>query len=82
MKRLLPARTKPYAFAAAQALITTGVSTFIASGAVHLSSVALWLRSWLLSWAVLVPLVVLLAPVIWRLLGFVCKPESSNGAHE
>lgn len=78
MKYILPARAKPYAFAATQALFTTGVSTFIASGALHLTSVTMWLRAWLFSWALLVPLVIFLAPLLWRLLGYVCNPESSR----
>ena len=71
MKPLLPARAKPYAFAATQAFVTTGVSTLIASGAAPWR----WLTSWALAWALLVPLVLVMAPQIWRILNRLCRPE-------
>ncbi len=71
MKPLLPARAKPYAFAATQAFVTTGGSTLIASGAAPWR----WLTSWAMAWALLVPLVLAMAPHIWRLLNHVCGPE-------
>lgn len=71
MKPLLPARAKPYAFAATQAFVTTGVSTCIASGA----ALGHWLAAWALAWALLVPLVLFMAPFIWRLLNRLSAPE-------
>ncbi len=71
MKPVLPARAKPYAFAATQAFVTTGVSTFIASGA----ALPQWLAAWALAWILLVPLVLVMAPLIWRLLSLLCGPE-------
>ena len=46
MKPLLPSRAKPYAFAATQAFVTTGVSTCIASGA----ALGHWLAAWALAY--------------------------------
>ena len=71
MKPILPARAKPYAFAATQAFMTTGVSTFIASGA----ALPRWLAAWALAWILLVPLVLVMAPFIWRLLNSLCGSE-------
>lgn len=71
MKPLLPARAKPYAFAATQAFVTTGVSTLIATGAAPWR----WLTSWAMAWALLAPLVLVMAPQIWRVLNRLCGPE-------
>ena len=71
MKPILPSRAKPYVFAATQAFVTTGVSTFIASGA----AMPRWLAAWALAWILLVPLVLVMAPFIWRLLNLLCDPE-------
>ena len=71
MRPILPARAKPYAFAATQAFVTTGVSTFIASG----GALPRWLAAWALAWILLVPLVLLMAPFLWRLLSRLCDPD-------
>jgi hypothetical protein len=71
MRPILPARAKPYAFAATQAFVTTGVSTFIASGA----ALPRWLVAWALAWILLVPLVLLMAPFLWRLLSRLCDQD-------
>ena len=51
--------------------MTTGVSTFIASGA----ALPRWLAAWALAWILLVPLVLVMAPFIWHLLNLLCDPE-------
>lgn len=71
MKPVLPVRAKPYAFAATQAFVTTGVSTLIASGTASLR----WLVAWAMAWTLLVPLVLFMAPFIWRLLNRLSDPE-------
>jgi hypothetical protein len=69
MKPLLPAAARPYAFAATQALVTTGVSTLIATRGVS----GQWMLSWALAWVLLVPLVLIIAPLIWRLVNRLCE---------
>lgn len=68
MNFYLPSRAAPYAFAAIQALVTTGVSTLIgvwSSGSFRLLT---WFTAWAEAWALLLPLVLALAPLIRRLL--------------
>jgi hypothetical protein len=70
---LLPSRAAPYAFAAIQALVTTGVSTLIgvwSSGGFRLLT---WLATWAEAWTLLLPLVLAPAPVIRRFLEAVSR---------
>lgn len=70
-RRRLPFWARPYLFAALQALVTTGVSTYVATGAG-----VWWLGVWSLSWVMIVPIVLLQAPLIMRVLDQVCEDGS------
>ncbi len=65
----LPARFRPYAFGVIQSGLTCAVAAAIASAAYVPSGMFLshWLRSWLLAWITMVPIVLLAAPFIQRL---------------
>lgn len=62
---------RPYLFAALQALVTTGISTLIATGAD-----ARWLRVWSLSWMTIVPIVLVQAPLISLIVNRCCVAEA------
>jgi Protein of unknown function (DUF2798) len=73
MNLLLPSRAAPYAFAAIQALVTTGVSTLIGVWSTGGFSVVPWLAAWAEAWTLLLPLVLLLAPFIRRMIEAVSR---------
>lgn len=70
-RRRLPVWARPYLFAAVQALVTTGLSTLIATGAN-----ARWLGVWSLAWVTIVPIVLLQAPLIGRIVDQCCDAGS------
>lgn len=65
MKRL-PNAWRPYLFAATQASMTTGVATGVAAFQLPGGSFAGWLVAWAVSFAMVLPLVLVAAPVIRR----------------
>ena len=65
----LPHRYAPFLFAIAQAAVTTGLATAIAtqqSTPLGLMFLTQWLSSWAIAWTVMVPVVLIGAPVITR----------------
>lgn len=70
----LPVRARPYLFAALQALVTTGLSTMVATGA----ALGRWLAAWAVAWVMIVPLLLLLAPAIWRLVDRLCDGDPKS----
>lgn len=75
----LPARYRPFLFAAMQCLVTTGLSTLIAtaSGSAGALQPARWLSTWAIAWLALVPFVIAPAPFLEWLLSRVVEQESS-----
>jgi len=70
MIRRLPSRYAPVAYGIIQAAVTTGVASAIATSRVTAMSVAWmadWLATWAMAWAAMLPVVVLAAPLIKRL---------------
>jgi hypothetical protein len=70
MTQCLPRRYAPFAYGIIQAAVTTGVATAIATLRITDFSVE-WMRDWLAAWAIawiaMLPVVVLAAPVIKRM---------------
>jgi hypothetical protein len=70
MAPLLPYRFAPYAYGILQAAITTAVATAIAIvPAVHsaMEFIERWMVAWFIAWLTMVPVVLLAAPHIHRL---------------
>jgi hypothetical protein len=70
MIRCLPSRYAPFVYGIIQAAVTTGVATAVATSRVVPFSAA-WIRDWLVAWAIgwtaMLPVVVLAARLIRRL---------------
>ena len=68
--RLVPARYSPYLFAVIQSGLTCAIAATFASSAYARSPsfASHWLALWLESWAFMVPVVIIAAPVIRRLI--------------
>jgi hypothetical protein len=85
MIRRLPSRYAPFAYGIIQAAVTTGVATAIATARITVFSVA-WMRDWLVTWAMawmaILPVVVLAAPLIKRVVRAITigHGASSNNA--
>jgi len=65
----LPNRYAPFLFALVQAAVTTGLATAIATQQTTpfgLMFLMQWLSSWAIAWVVMVPVVLMAAPVITR----------------
>jgi hypothetical protein len=63
--RKLPKRYAHYLFALIQSGLTTAVATAITSLRLATDDLLIsWLNSWLVSWATMVPVVLLAAPII------------------
>lgn len=65
----LPKRCSPYLFGVVQSAITCAVAAAVASGPVFPIGrfIVHWSSAWLLSWLLMLPLVVLIAPWLRRL---------------
>ena len=74
----LQRRYAPFIFGIIQATITTGIATAIATP-FHANAVwdffAQWVSAWALAWAAMLPLVIFLAPLIWRAVNAVTIPD-------
>jgi fluoride ion exporter CrcB/FEX len=65
----IPRRIAPYLFGCIQVVITTGVATAIATFStlpMDQTSLSAWVVAWVKSLAVMVPFVILIAPMIQR----------------
>jgi len=75
----LPKRHGHFVFSVIQAFLTTAVATAIAhstdAAAMFLGH---WLRSWLLSWVTLLPIVLLAAPVIRRMVEYMSRDRTTG----
>lgn len=81
--RRLPRRFVPYVYGMIQAAITTGVATAIAAGQLatpDMHFVRYWLSCWLLSWATMLPVVVLVAPLIQRIVASLTEGDRTGNA--
>lgn len=79
--RRLPHHYGHFAFGVIQAAITTGFATAIATyQAIALTGPFLhqWLMSWLESWAVVLPVVILAAPLIRGVVAAVSDPTTAQ----
>jgi hypothetical protein len=78
MAPFLPKRHEPFAFglllSGMMSLIVSGVSTFLAVGAVA-GFAALWLKAWLPSWVIAFPTVLVVAPLVRRILQRIIRPQ-------
>jgi hypothetical protein len=64
----LPKRNAPFIFGVIQSGLTSAVAAAIAHSSESLSTfLGDWLRSWLLSWVAVLPIVLLAAPVIRKI---------------
>jgi hypothetical protein len=74
----LPRRFAPYVYGAIQAAITTAVATAIATGQLTdpgLVFLQRWALAWLVAWATMLPVVILVAPLIERTVRAMTAPE-------
>jgi len=74
----LPASFRPYLFAVIQALVTTGAATLIGEIDAHgftRDAISAWPLPWLVAWAGMVPLVLILAPLIHMILDSIVSRE-------
>jgi hypothetical protein len=75
----LPKRYDHFVFSVIQSFLTSAVATAIAhstdAAAVFLGH---WARSWLLSWVTLLPIVLLAAPVIRRMVEYVSRDRTTG----
>ena len=83
--RRLPQRFAPFLFSVTQACVTTGLATAIATtdttplGLVFLER---WMGSWMIAWAVMIPVVILAAPVIERSVAALTDSAPSGESHK
>ena len=77
----LPHRYAPFLFAVAQAAVTTGLATAIATQQttpLSLMFLTQWLSSWAIAWTVMVPVVLIAAPVITRSIAALTEERSGH----
>jgi len=79
----MPARFAPVLFglilSALMSLLVSGISTFRNAGLVD-GFLVIWISAWLPSWLIAFPVVLVVAPVARRLVGFLVKapPARAN----
>jgi hypothetical protein len=63
----LPRRYGHFVYAAIQSGVTTAIAAAVSSSDSGGTFLAHWFQSWLISWALVIPIVLLAAPIIHRL---------------
>jgi hypothetical protein len=63
----LPKRYGHFVYAAIQSGVTTAITAAVASSESGGMFLTHWFQSWLVSWALMIPIVLLAAPIIHRL---------------
>jgi hypothetical protein len=75
--RKLPPALAPYAFGVIQAAVTTCVATAVATAQIMDVGPGFWgywLAAWIFSWLTMLPIVILVAPVIRRIVQSMTGP--------
>jgi hypothetical protein len=77
---MLPRRYAHFLFAAMQSALTSSIAAAIASLNLIWAGGFLghWLRSWAVAWVLMLPVVIIAAPVILRLSEFMTRSDAAN----
>lgn len=73
----IPRRYAHFMFGVIQSGLTSAIAAAIASASLlnHGTFVSHWLQSWLVAWIVMLPVVVVAAPVIRKMSLFLTRPD-------
>lgn len=76
----IPRRYGHYVYGLMQSGLTCAIAAGISTmRAPNLEALEHWVSSWLISWAVMLPVVLVAAPAIRRLTDLVTRPDGAHG---